>query len=154
MRHHLMAHLKIFIGSSLAGRPQAKALVKALRSKTVSFLPWWEVFKPGSIFLENMDLLRDKLDGALLVFSPEEAEKIEKSTMEMPSMEVLFEFCYLCGHLGKGRVAMVKYGEYFLPKDFGGYVWITGNKEFRRGRAVVVEENTKADFLAWTLTLA
>ncbi len=148
-----MSSLTLFIGSSSAGKAQAKALVKALRSELVSFLPWWEVFKPGSHLMDNLDSIKNRLDGAVLVFSPEEAEKIEKAHLAMPSMNILFEFCYLYGHLGKGKVAMIKYGDYYIPPDFGGYIWIAGSPEFTSGHMVEVGADTKAEFLAWTKKL-
>ena len=82
----------LFIGSSAAAKSQAKALVKTLTSDTLEFLPWWDAFTPGKTLLEELDAVRDKVHGALLVFSPEAQTVIRKDKKFVPNMNVLFEF--------------------------------------------------------------
>jgi len=144
-----MPKTTIFIGSSSAAKSQAKELVKALTSSTLDFLPWWEAFTPGKTLLEELDAIRDKVDGALLIFSPESETVIRKEKKFVPNLNVLFEFGYFYGHFGKQKVAMVKYGDFFLPSDFGGYIWITGSKFFKRGAVVQVGMRTETDFKKW-----
>jgi predicted nucleotide-binding protein len=144
-----MPKTTLFIGSSAAAKSQAKALVKTLSSDTLEFLPWWEAFTPGKTLLEELDAIRDKVDGALLVFSPEAETIIRKEKKFVPNVNVLFEFGYFYGHFGKQKVAMVTYGEFFLPSDFGGYIYIAGSKFFKRGAVVQVGERTKAAFKKW-----
>jgi len=144
-----MPKTTIFIGSSSAAKSQAKELVKALTSSTLNFLPWWEAFTPGKTLLEELDAIRDKVDGALLIFSPESETVIRKEKKFVPNLNVLFEFGYFYGHFGKQKVAMVKYGDFFLPSDFGGYIWITGSKFFKRGAVVQVGMRTETDFKKW-----
>ncbi len=144
-----MPETTLFIGSSTAARSQAKALVTAFTSATLEFLPWWDAFTPGRTLLEELDAIRDKVDGALLVFSPESETEIKKQKKHIPNLNVMFEFGYFYGHFGKEKVAMIKYGEFFLPSDFGGYVWITGSKHFTRGGAVHVGKRTSTDFSKW-----
>lgn len=144
-----MPKTTLFIGSSSAAKSQAKALVKALTSDTLEFLPWWDAFTPGKTLLEELDAIRDKVDGALLVFSPEAETVIRKEKKFVPNMNVLFEFGYFYGHFGKNKVAMVKYGDFFLPSDFGGYIWITGSGFFKRSAVVQVGARTKTDFKRW-----
>ena len=144
-----MPKTTLFIGSSSAAKSQAKALVKTLKSDTIEFLPWWEAFTPGKTLLDDLDAIRDEVDGALLVFSPESTTVIRKEQKFVASLNVLFEFGYFYGHFGKKKVAMVKYGDFFLPSDFGGYIWITGSSFFRRGAVVQVGQRTKTDFGRW-----
>jgi len=139
----------LFIGSSTSAKSQAKALVKTLTSDTLEFLPWWDAFTPGKILLDELDAIRDKVNGALLVFSPEAETTIRKEKKFVPNLNVLFEFGYFYGHFGKQKVAMVKYGEFFLPSDFGGYTWIAGSTFFKRGAVVKVGARTKTDFKKW-----
>jgi len=143
----------LFIGSSAAAKSQAKSIVKALTSDTLEFLPWWDAFTPGKTLLEELDDVRDKVDGALLVFSPESATSIRKERKMIPNLNVLFEFGYFYGHFGKSKVAMIKYGEFFLPTDFGGYLWITGSGFFKRSAIVQVGARTKTDFRRWVQQL-
>ena len=144
-----MPKTTLFIGSSTAAKSQAKALVKELTSATLQFLPWWEAFTPGKTLLEELDSIRDKVDGALLIFSPESQTTIRKEKKWVPNLNVVFEFGYFYGHFGRQRVAMIKYDDFFLPSDFGGYIWITGSKFFKRGAVVQVGKRTKTDFEKW-----
>lgn len=144
-----MPQVTLFIGSSSAAKSQAKALIKVLSTNIVSFLPWWDAFTPGRYLLEELDAIRGKVQGALLVFSPESETKIKKQRKSIPNLNVLFEFGYFYGCLGKEKVAMIKYGDFFLPSDFGGYTWVTGSKHFTRGGSVAVGKRTQSDFAKW-----
>lgn len=144
-----MPKTTIFIGSSSAAKSQAKTLVRTLTSATLEFLPWWEAFTPGKTLLEDLDAIRGKVGGALLVFSPESQTVIRKDRKFVPNLNVLFEFGYFYGHFGKQKVAMIKYGDFFLPSDFGGYIWIAGSRFFKRGAVVQVGKRTKTEFQKW-----
>ena len=148
-----MPKTTLFIGSSSAAKSQAKKLVEELTSSTLEFLPWWDAFTPGNTLLVELDAIRDKVDGALLVFSPESETTIKKQTKHIPNLNVLYEFGYFYGHFGKTKVAMIKYGEFFLPSDFGGYIYIAGSKFFKRGAVVQVGKKTKHDFTKWVQQL-
>ena len=139
----------LFIGSSSAAKSQAKAVVKALSSDTLEFLPWWDAFTPGKTLLEELDALRGKVDGAFLLFAPEAETVIRKEKKFVPNLNALFEFGYFYGHFGKQKVAMLKYGEFFLPSDFGGYIYIQGSSFFKRSAVVQVGEGTKTAFKKW-----
>ena len=67
-----MAKTTLFIGSSSAARSQAKVVVKKFTSATLEFLPWWDdAFTAGRTLLEELDSIKEKVDGAVLLFSPE-----------------------------------------------------------------------------------
>ena len=148
-----MPKTTIFIGSSSAAKSQAKAIVKTFSSSTLKFMPWWDAFTAGRTLLDDLDNIRGKVDGALLLFSPESTTKIRTKKHELPNLNVLFEFGYFYGHFGKSKVAMLKYGEFYLPSDFGGYIHISGSKFFRRGAVVQVGKRTSDDFERWILQL-
>lgn len=139
----------LFVGSSAAAKSQAKLLISALKDDSVEFIPWWEAFTPGRTLLEELDSIRDKVNGALLLFSPEGQATVRGKLVDTPNLNVLFEFGYFYGYFKKMRVAMVKYGEFYLPSDFGGYIHIFGSSTFRRSAAVKISARTKADFSRW-----
>ena len=144
-----MPQVKIFIGSSTAAKSQAKAVVKAFTSPTVQFLPWWEAFTPGRTLLEDLDAIRNEVDGALLLFSPEAEATVRGNTVFTPNLNVLFEFGYFYGHFGKQKVAMLKYGDFYLPSDLGGYIHINGSRYFKRSAVVQVGTRTSTEFGKW-----
>lgn len=139
----------IFLGSSKAAKSQAKLVIDALTSETVKFFPWWEAFPAGATLLERLNEIRSKVDGALFLFSPESEAVIRKKDKWIPNLNVLFEFGYFYGCLGKEKVAMLKFGEFYLPSDFDGYIHITGNKCFKHGKSVVLNKQTKKAFEKW-----
>jgi predicted nucleotide-binding protein len=144
-----MPKTTIFIGSSTAAKSQAKALVKDLSSATLKFLTWWEAFTAGKTLLENLEGIRQNINGAILLFSPDSEATIRTDTKWIPSLNVLFEFGYFYGCFGKSKVAMIKYGELYLPSDIGGYVYIQGSKHFTKNAVVQVGKRTKTDFEKW-----
>jgi len=144
---------KIFIGSSGGAKGQTKAIVKAFEKRPISFLRWWEAFTAGRTLLEDLDKIYKKVDAALLVFSPESEAKVRGSNKQIPNLNVLFEFGYFYGVLGRDRVAMIKYGDFYLPSDLGGYIHIHGSKGFRSGRSQVVSKRTTDEFYRWAETL-
>ena len=143
----------LFIGSSTAAKSQAKAVVKAFTGPTLKFLPWWDAFTAGRTLLEDLDNIRGKVAGAVLLFSPEATTRIRKKKTDVPNLNVLFEFGYFYGHFGKQKVAMLKYGDFYVPSDFGGYIHIFGSKSFRRAAAVKVGKRTRAEFTRWVAQL-
>ena len=143
----------IFIGSSTAAKSQAKAVVKAFTGPTLRFLPWWDAFTAGRTLLKELDGVKGRVQGALLLFSPESKTRVRNRPTAIPNLNVLFELGYFYGQLGEQRVAMLKYGEFYLPSDLAGYVHITGSTFFKRGKAVQVGKRTRNEFERWVAKL-
>lgn len=148
-----MPKTTIFLGSSSAAKSQAKAIVNALSGPTLEFLPWWDTFTPGRTLLEELDGIRGKVNGALLLFSPESSTNIRKTDYKIPNLNVMFEFGYFYGHFGKEKVAMLKYGDFYLPSDLGGYIHIFGSKGFKRSGITAVSKRTTKEFTRWVQKL-
>lgn len=148
-----MTATTVFVGSSAAAKAQARAIVRHFASPKLKFLPWWDAFTAGRTLLKDLDQVRGRVDGALLVFSPESTTRIRNKRQELPNLNVLFELGYFYGHFGEKKVAMVKYGEFYLPSDLGGYIHIAGSRSFRRGRAVPVGKRTAREFERWAASL-
>lgn len=144
-----MPKTRVFIGSSAAAKSQAKAVVKKFESGTVTFLPWWDAFTPGRTLLEDLNSVATKVDAAILVFSPENDAVVRGNGVMTPNLNVLLEFGFFFGKFGRARVAMLKYGEFYLPSDLGGYIHISGSSYFRRGAVVQVGKKTENEFNRW-----
>jgi predicted nucleotide-binding protein len=148
-----MPKTTLFIGSSTAAKSQAKAVVEKFKSPMVEFIPWWEAFTAGRTLLEDLDNIRNKVDGAILLFSPEAEATVRGNTVQTPNLNVLFEFGYFYGHFGKQKVAMMKYGDFYMPSDFGGYIHIFGSTFFRRGAVSQIAKRTEKEFGRWLAAL-
>jgi predicted nucleotide-binding protein len=143
----------IFIGSSAAAKSQARAIIHAFTRPGLRFLPWWNAFTAGRTLLKDLDAIRNRVDAALLVFSPESTTRIRNKRQDVPNLNVLFELGYFYGHFGETKVAMLKYGDFYLPSDLGGYIHIAGSSRFRRGAAVPVGKRTTTEFERWVSAL-
>ena len=143
----------IFIGSSAAAKTQARAIIRSFTRPGLKFLPWWNAFTAGRTLLKDLDSIRGRVDAALLVFSPESSTRIRNKRHDVPNLNVLFELGYFYGHFGEEKVAMIKYGEFYLPSDLGGYIHIAGSSRFRRGAAVPVGKRTTREFERWMTAL-
>ncbi|HEV7797358.1 MAG TPA: TIR domain-containing protein [Pyrinomonadaceae bacterium] len=99
--------------------------------------------------LEELDNVRNKVDAALLLFSPEAKSTVRGNAVEVPNLNVLFEFGYFYGQFGKTKVAMLKYGDFYLPSDLGGYIHIFGSTFFKRSAVVKVGKRTESEFGRW-----
>jgi len=144
-----MTTITLFLASSSAARAQAKAFAAAVSTESIKFLPWWEAFTPGRTLLAELESLRSRVHGAVLIFSPESSATIRGKTVEIPNLNVLFEFGFHFGAFPRERVAIVKYGEFYLPSDLAGYIHIAGSSSFRRGSAAKVGKRTKEEFVRW-----
>ena len=144
-----MAVTKLFVASSSAAKSQAKKFVETLSGPTIKFLPWWENITPGQVLLNELDVIKAKVEGAVFVFSPETETTIRKNVKQIPNLNVLFEFGFFFGAFERKKIAMVKYGDFYLPSDFGGYQWIHGSKGFRRSGAQAISKRTKKEFGRW-----
>lgn len=141
--------IKVFVGSSTAARLQAKYLMKGCAAPDVSFLPWWDQFIPGRTLLEELTRIRKNVHRAILILLPESETKVRGHRRAIPNLNVLFEFGFFYSALGKEKVAVVRYGDIYLPSDLDGYIHITGSKHFTRGHGVPVGKRTKTEFNRW-----
>jgi len=144
-----MPRTKLFIGSSAAAKSQAKAIVEKFQGLTVEFIPWWDAFTAGDTLLGALDTIARSVDGALMVFSPESESVIRGNKVDVPNLNVLAEFTYFYGKFGKKHVAMIKYGDFYLPSDFGGYIHIFGSTYFKRSKVTQVGKRTETEFGRW-----
>jgi predicted nucleotide-binding protein len=141
--------MKIFVASSAVAKPQAKAFIKGCSRADVEFLPWWDQFTPGKTLLVELTRIRNQIDRAIVILSPESDTKLRGRKQPIPNLNVLFEFGFFYSALGPDHVAVVRYGQVYLPSDLGGYIHVNGSKRFSRGAAVKVGKQTKTEFERW-----
>lgn len=144
-----MPKTRIFIGSSTAGKRQAKIVADHFESGTVEFVRWWDAFTPGRTLLQDLDSLSEKIDAAVLVMSPEIPGTVRGNDVALTNQNVLFEFGYFYGKLGPEKTALVPYGTFYMPTDLSGYTHITGSTFFQPGKGVPVGKKTAATFDRW-----
>jgi CRP/FNR family cyclic AMP-dependent transcriptional regulator len=145
-----MPKTRLFIGSSAASKSQAKAIIAQFTSPTLDFVPWWDgAFVAGNTLLENLEAIRTMVNGAVFVFAPEIPGVVRKLDQQLPNQNVLFEFGYFLGHFGRTKVCMLKYGDFYLPSDFGGYIHIFGSRFAKSGAVAQIGKRTIKEFTSW-----
>ncbi len=144
-----MADKRIFVGSSSAAKTQAKLLIRGLSRPGIEFLPWWDAITAGTTLLQELDRIRESVDAALILFSPDIPATMRDRTVAMPNQNVLFEFAYFYGSLGSDKVAIVRYSDFYLPSDLGGYIHIYGSGWFKANHATPASTRTKTEFERW-----
>jgi CRP/FNR family cyclic AMP-dependent transcriptional regulator len=144
---------RIFLASSSAAKNQANTVIKAFSSSTLEFLPWWDAFTAGRTLLSELDAIKQQVDGALIIMSPEISATVRGNAVALPNQNVLFEFGYFFGFLGSQKVGVMKYGEVYLPSDLGGYIHISGSTFFQPNRVVQVGSKTNREFGKWIAQL-
>lgn len=142
--------IKIFVGSSTAAKKQAKDFIDGCANPNVQFVPWWEQFTAGRTLLEELTRIKSEVNAAVLIMSPEGVSTNSKGTqLVMPNLNVLFEFGFFYGTLGKEKTIIAKYGHVDLPSDLSGYIHVNGSKFFKPNAGVAVGKKTKTEFDRW-----
>jgi len=142
--------IKIFVASSNSAKRQAKVFIEGCKNPNIEFLPWWEQFTPGCTLLEELARVRNEVNAAILLITPEAAAINNKGTeIVVPNMNVLFEFGFFYSAFGKDKVSIVKYSNVTLPSDLSGYIHIAGSKFFKHNGSVAIGKKTKQDFNKW-----
>jgi len=93
-------------------------------------------FKAGKTLLAELTRIRKEIDRAILILSPDSRATLDRGEQPIPNLNVLFEFGFFYGALGPDKVAVVRYGQIYLPSNLGGYIHITGSERFTPRRAV------------------
>ncbi len=148
-----MAKTTIFVGSSSEAQAQAKVLIRDLKSPTIEFLPWWECFTPGHLLLQDLARVKKKANAALLLFTPDVPATIRGEQVALPNQNVLFELGYFFSAFNASRIALIKYGKTYIPKDLDGYTHIPGSGFFKPKFYVIPGKKTKKQFDKWVAEL-
>ncbi len=144
----------VFLASSTAAKAQARALASALATEYITFLPWWDSFTPGQTLLSELQSIRKRVQACLLVLSPDHPATIRTREVQFPNQNVLFEFGFFFGSLPPACVAVVRYGQTYLPSDLDGYIHISGSKSFRPSKASAPTKRTRSEFERWSTSSA
>ncbi|MFZ0435614.1 MAG: TIR domain-containing protein [Chthoniobacterales bacterium] len=140
----------IFVGSSQEAKSQAKILIRDLASATVEFLPWWDCFTPGHLLLDDLEAVKKKkASAALLLFTPDIPATVRGNGVALPNQNVLFELGFFFSAFDRRKIALVKYGATYIPKDLEGYTHIPGSGYFKANGATVIGKKTKEAFNKW-----
>ncbi len=123
--------MKVFVGSSMESQAVMHEIAAWLREGGWSVITWQdeEVFPPGkSLLLCLLDVL-DKVDAAVLVFSPDDRTEVRRDVAFRPRDNVVLELGLFIGRLGPTRAIVCSEshetnGHARPPSDFQGVAFI------------------------------
>src|SRR5437899_919098 len=130
-------HMKprIFIGSSVEGKPIADAIQANLTHEAYSTVWNQNIFSPSSYALESLLKAVANHDFSILVFSPDDVLRIREATAVVPRTNVVFEAALFIGKHGRDRCFFVhprNHPDFTLPTDLQGIVSATYDEEHFR----------------------
>ena len=116
---------RIFIGSSVEGKPVAEA-IQANFTRYAYATVWDQmVFPPSSYPLDSLLKAVADNDFGILVLSPDDVSKIRGATVVVPRGNVLFEAALFMGKHGRDRCFLVQPRDqpaFTLPTDLAGII--------------------------------
>lgn len=140
---------KIFVVSSREAINHAKSFIRNCKDdEHIEYYPWWEHFRPGHTTIEELERFKRRLDGALVILTPDIKATIRSHRKLIPNLNVLFEYGFFLSRFNRKHVAVVKYGDVFLPSDLAGVIPISGSSEYTT-RPKRITKRTKEEFFRW-----
>ncbi len=113
--------LHIFVGSSVEALERAREVSKVLASNSaVQVDLWTDIFEPGYLTFEALELMLLQCGAAVFVASPDDEIKIRDKIVRCPRANIMLEFGLVAGRLGRHSVAVCQYGGAELPSDLAG----------------------------------
>jgi hypothetical protein len=116
---------KVFIGSSIEGLPVAQAIKRRLAASAESVL-WIEdpIFTAGETTVEALARVAPEFDMALMVWTKDDESVYRKAASRVPRDNVVLEYGFFSGVLGRTRCLIVAEEKVRVPTDTNGITYI------------------------------
>jgi hypothetical protein len=112
---------RIFVGSSNEALDVARHVGEVLATgDDVKVDLWTEIFEPGYLTFEALEIMLHQCCAAVFVASPDDEMKIRDKMVKCPRANIMLEFGLVAGRLGRHSVAVCQYGGAELPSDLAG----------------------------------
>lgn len=117
---------RIFIGSSVEGRKYAECIGRILANYSIEPVAWWDpaCFPASSTAIASLESVAGKVDGAILVASPDDKTTRRGDELFTPSINVMLEYGLFLGRLSRSQVAIALVHGATLPSDLAGVNYI------------------------------
>lgn len=126
---------RIFIGSSVEGKPIADAIQSNFSYKAYPTVWDQNIFLPSSYTLDSLLKAVVEYGFAILVFSPDDILRIRETTAVVPRGNVVFEAALFIGKHGRDRCFMVQprnHPAFERPTDLEGIIPATYDEKHYR----------------------
>ena len=114
------------MGSSDEGRKYAEAIVRILHTWGTEPLPWWDpdMFPTNLTAIESLENISGRVDGAILVASPDGQTTHRGNEIFAPPMNVMLEYGLFLGRLSRSQIGIALVEGASLPSDLAGINYI------------------------------
>lgn len=121
---------KVFIASSIEAVEYAKAIQQLLDHQCETTIWSQGVFGLSQGTLENLELVINKFDFAILILTPDDMVISRGEIKQSPRDNLLFELGLFVGRLGRSRTYIIqdRTNQIKLPSDFAGITTATFQK--------------------------
>jgi hypothetical protein len=109
--------INVFIGSSMEALKPAQAIANLLAQSGVNSLVWTDAFPLSALTWEAIEHVARTVSGAVLLASPDDTATVRGRECRLPRANVVLEWGFLTGLLGRERVVLCKYEDVTLPSD-------------------------------------
>jgi hypothetical protein len=114
----------VFVGSSATAIKHAKAVCRFLQTLGITPMPWWEQFPPGSVTIEAIESVLERVCGAVLLATPDDVRISKGNSQHVSRDNVILELGMFTARLGRHSVALLKYNDVILPTDLTGFTHV------------------------------
>ncbi|MGA2147613.1 MAG: TIR domain-containing protein [Bryobacteraceae bacterium] len=126
--------MRLFVASSMAGLPEARAIQECLETFAEVVIWNQQVFTVSSYALESLERASAEFDFGIFVMTPDDLQKKDRKRIMVPRDNVILEFGIFFGSLGRHRSFLVVPSSartMHLPSDLDGLVYA----RYQRDRA-------------------
>jgi hypothetical protein len=118
----MVAHQRIFVGSSMEAEGLAERVAQVISDAGMEPVLWRTIFPAGEIILGGIERLANSVDAAVLVATPDIAcvRGSRNEHFSAPVANIVFEYGYLSARLSRGRVAICTFDGAEMPSDLQG----------------------------------
>jgi hypothetical protein len=140
----------IFIGSSSEAISQAEVVAAALnRLPDVKCLVWPETISLSALTWESIEAVANQVAGAVLLAAPDDVCRVRGVNRRVPRTNVILEWGYLTGILGRARVALCKYTGVALPNDLDSLTYCSLGDFPGRNSSAAISADSEAKLRLW-----
>lgn len=117
---------KVFIASSQEGQEYAEIVARVVHAEGHQPLLWWSPtsFPLNRTLIESVAALGGVADGALIVATPDDLTTRRGRETYSPTGNILLEYGFFSGTLGRDRTAIIRVANATLPSDLSGVVYL------------------------------
>jgi hypoxanthine phosphoribosyltransferase len=141
----------IFLASSTEARQQLLQVGRWIEEAGAEAKPWTRSFGPGTVVFQELTSIAQKVDGVVVLLTPDDLTTSRGRQSKTPRNNLLFELGVFVGALPASRVALVRVSDDkgrppLLPSDLNGLTCIDVSAQSTVGAESQIHQWIRAEF--------